>query len=341
VRAGAASQTASMPSDSRRAVAVLAFPQAQLLDVTGPLEVFGRTQRWLAQHRPGARGYRVEILAERGGPVATSSLIEVVAHRGYRAARSLDTLLVAGGDGVARQLSNRPLLRWLVAARARVRRLGSVCTGAFLLAESGLLRGRRAVTHWAHCDELARRYPDVRVEADALYVRDGGLVSSAGVTAGMDLALALVEEDHGREVALEVARNLVLFLYRPGGQSQFSPQLSAQLAERGPIREVQSWIAANPDGDLSVPALARRAGYSPRQFARVFRAEVGVTPARYVESARIDVARRRLETSADSVERIAAGCGLGSSESLRRRFLGRLRVTPSAYRARFARKEVP
>jgi transcriptional regulator GlxA family with amidase domain len=328
-----------MAASSIRTVAVLAFPRAQLLDVTGPLEVFGRTQRWLARHRPEAPGYRVEILAERPGPVATSSLIEVVARRSYRAVRRLDTLLVAGGDGVEQQVANRPLLRWLAAARGRVRRLGSVCTGAFLLAESGLLRGRRAVTHWAACDELARRYPDVQVERDALYVRDGGLVTSAGVTAGMDLALALVEEDHGREVALEVARNLVLFLYRPGGQSQFSPQLSAQLAERAPIREVQSWIAAHPEDDLSVAALARRAGYSPRQFARVFRAEVGVTPARYVESVRLDVARRRLETSTDTMETIAAGSGLGSSESLRRRFQGRLRVSPSAYRARFARKE--
>ena len=323
-----------------RQVAVLAFPQAQLLDITGPLEVFGRTQRWLAQHRPTARGYAVEILAERPGPLETSSKIQVIAGRAYRGVRQLDTLLVAGGDGVEAQLGNRRLSSWLAGARKRVRRLGSVCTGTFLLAASGLLRGRRAVTHWAHCDELERRHPEIRVERDALYVRDGTLVTSAGVTAGMDLALALVEEDHGREVALAVAQNLVLFLYRPGGQSQFSPQLSAQLAERAPIREVQSWIVAHPEAALSVPALARRAGYSPRQFARLFRAEVGVTPARYVESARLDLARRRLETTADSVERIAAGCGIGSAESLRRRFLSRLHVTPSAYRARFARKEV-
>jgi len=328
-----------MRSTSARSVAVLAFPGAQLLDIAGPLEVFGGTQRWLAEHRPAARGYQVEVLAERAGPVTTSSNIDLVAHRSYRAVRGLDTLLVAGGEGVYAQMANQPLLRWLAAAKPRVRRLGSVCTGAFLLAEAGLLRGRRAVTHWCACEDLARRYPDARVEPDALYVRDGDLVTSAGVTAGMDLALALVEEDHGREVALKVAQFLVLFLYRPGGQSQFSPQLAAQLAERAPIREVQSWIAAHPEGDLSVPVLARRAGYSPRQFARVFRAEVGVTPARYVETARLDLARRRLETSADSVEHIAAGCGLGSSESMRRRFLGRLRVTPSAYRARFARKE--
>jgi transcriptional regulator GlxA family with amidase domain len=326
-------------SPQPRRVAVLAFPEAQILDVTGPLGVFGYAHGWLAEHRPAARGYRVEILAERPGPVVASSGLALVAHRSYRRSGPLDTVLVAGGSGVGAQVENRRLLAWLVDARPRVRRLGSVCTGAFVLAAAGLLRGRRAVTHWGACDELERRHPDVRVERDALYVRDGNIVTSAGVTAGMDLALALVEEDHGREVALEVARNLVLFLYRPGGQSQFSPQLGAQLAERAPIRETQSWIVAHPEGDLSVPALARRAGYSPRQFARLFRAEVGVTPARYVESARIDLARRRLETSAESVAHIASSCGLGSGESLRRRFLDRLRVTPSAYRARFARKE--
>jgi transcriptional regulator GlxA family with amidase domain len=184
-----------------------------------------------------------------------------------------------------------------------------------------------------------RKYPDVEVERDRLYVRDGGLVTSAGVTAGMDLALALVEEDHGREVALAIAKDLVLFLYRPGGQSQFSPQLTAQLAERDRIREVQTWIATNPQEDVSVADLARRAGYSGRQFARLFRAEVGISPGRYVERARVDYARRALETTSDGVAAIAARCGLGSAESLRRRFLVHLRVTPSAYRARFARKD--
>ena len=326
---------------TRRRVAVLGFPGCQLLDVTGPLEVFGRTQRWLAAERPGARGYDVEILAERPGPVRTSSGIDLVASGDYAGAAGLDTLLVAGGDGVEVQLGNGTLLRWLAGARGRTRRLGSVCTGAFLLAEAGLLEGRRAVTHWASCDELERRYPGVRVERDALYVRDGGIVTSAGVTAGMDLALALVEEDHGRAVALAVARALVLFLYRPGGQSQFGPQLRAELAERAAIRDVQSLIAAHPEAELSVPTLARRAGLSPRQFARLFKAEVGTTPARYVEAARVDLACRRLEATDDGVDEIAARCGLGSAESLRRRFLARLRVTPSAYRARFARKEEP
>lgn len=331
--------TLSTTTQTRR-VAVVAFPEAQLLDITGPLEVFGRTQRWLAKHRPGVPGYRVEILAERAGPVCTSSKIELMAHRSYRAARGpFDTVLVVGGDGMQAQLSNRPLLDWLVRARGRVRRLGSVCTGAFLLAESGLLRGRRATTHWASCDELARRYPDIEVDRDALYVRDGGLVTSAGVTAGMDMALALVEEDHGREVALAVAQSLVLFLYRPGGQSQFSPQLTAQLAERAPIREVQTFIATHPEKRFSVEALARQAGYSGRQFARLFKAEVGLSPGRYVEKARVDYARRALETTTDGVQSIAARCGLGSAESMRRRFLAHVGVTPSAYRARFARKD--
>jgi transcriptional regulator GlxA family with amidase domain len=336
----------SMSPLAPRLVAVLAFPDAQLLDVVGPLEVFGRTHRWLREHRPGARGYRVEILAERAGPVRTSSGIEVVAHRSLRAARgALDTVLVAGGDGVRQVLTRPPVLRWVGAARRRVQRLGSVCTGAFVLAACGLLRGRRAVTHWASCDELARLHPEVRVERDALYVRDAGgsgpvLITSAGVTAGMDLALALVEEDHGREVALAVARHLVLFLYRPGGQSQFSPQLAAQLAERERIRELQTWIATHPESPLSVPELARRAGYSPRQLARLFKAEVGVTPGRFVERARVDLARRRLETTRDGLPSVAAGCGFGTAESMRRRFLSHLGITPSAYRARFGSREV-
>jgi transcriptional regulator GlxA family with amidase domain len=211
-----------------------------------------------------------------------------------------------------------------------------VCTGAFLLAEAGLLDGRRATTHWASCRELARRYPRVQVDPDPIFVRDGNVHTSAGVTAGMDLALALVEEDHGREVALGVARWLVLFLKRPGGQSQFSAQLSAQLAAREPIQELQAWVIENVDADLSVEALARRAGMSPRNFARVFTRETGVTPACFVETARVEAARRRLEQEgARGVEAIAAACGFGSAETMRRAFLRRVRVSPSDYRERF------
>jgi transcriptional regulator GlxA family with amidase domain len=198
-----------------------------------------------------------------------------------------------------------------------------------------LLDGRRATTHWEWCATLAKRYPKVAVAADPIFVKDGNVYTSAGVTAGMDLALALVEEDHGRDVALEVARQLVMFLRRPGGQSQFSAQLAVQTADREPLRELQAWITEHPDGDCSVPALARRVAMSPRNFARVFTREVGMTPARFVESVRIEAARRRLEESVHGVESVAASCGFGTAESMRRAFLRTLRVPPAAYRHRF------
>jgi transcriptional regulator GlxA family with amidase domain len=210
-----------------------------------------------------------------------------------------------------------------------------VCTGAFLLAEAGLLDGLCVTTHWQACALLQRRYPRLRVDPDFIYVREGRIWTSAGVTAGMDLALALVEEDLGRDVALAVAQRLVLYLKRPGGQSQFSAQLAAQRAAREPLRELQAWIAEHPAEDLSVAALARRAGMSPRNFARVFAREVGRTPARFVEEARVEHARRRLEAGDEGVDAVAAASGFGSAETLRRSFLRVLRVGPAAYRSRF------
>ena len=212
----------------------------------------------------------------------------------------------------------------------------SVCTGAFLLAEAGMLDGCRATTHWASCDELARRHPEVEVETDPIFVRDGNVITSAGVTAGMDLALSLVEEDLGREVALETARWLVLFLKRPGGQAQFSAQLAAQMADREPLRELQQWLPDNLGEDLSIPALARRACMSERNFARAFRAETGMTPAAYVEAARVERARRELETTDLPVDAVAARCGFGTVETMRRAFGRRMGVNPAAYRERFA-----
>ena len=204
-----------------------------------------------------------------------------------------------------------------------------------MLAEAGLLDGRRATTHWAACARLAARYPKVTVDPDPIFVRDGRIWTSAGVTAGMDLALALVEEDHGRDVALGVARELVLFLKRPGGQSQFSAQLQAQLAEREPLRDLQAWMADHPTADLSVEALAKRVAMSPRHFARVFKHETGATPARAALAARVEAARRRLEDGDDGLEGVAAACGFGSAEVMRRAFLRTLRVGPAVYRRRF------
>jgi transcriptional regulator GlxA family with amidase domain len=320
-----------------RHVALAAFSGAQILDVAGPLEVFSTACRELRERDPrAAPPYRVEVVATRAGAFATSSGIEMVARRSVRSLRGpIDTLIVAGGEGTEDALRDPVLLGWLRRTGPGVRRLASVCTGAFLLARAGLLDGRRATTHWRSCERLALLHPAVRVETDPIFVRDGRVYTSAGVCAGMDLALALVEEDLGRALALAVAQRLVIFLKRPGGQSQFSAQLRAQAAEREPLRDLQAWIAESPHADLSVEALAGRVAMSPRTFARVFSREVGTTPARYVEQARVESARRHLEESAASVEEIAHECGFGSSETMRRAFLRTLGVAPSDYRARF------
>jgi transcriptional regulator GlxA family with amidase domain len=318
-------------------IAMLAYPDIQVLDAIGPLEVFARTSRWL-QEEAGWRddAYSVEIIGLRRGPFRASSGLRIYADRGLaEVGRGIDTLMVAGGRGMQTHLRHTPILRFLRRQASYVRRLASVCTGAFFLAEAGLLAGKRATTHWGSCAELARRYPDVRVEPDTLFVREGSLYTAAGVTAGMDLALALVEEDHGREVALEVARVLVMFLKRPGGQAQFSAQLAHQLAEREPIRDLQTYIVDHPQADLSVEALARRVGMSPRNFARVFTREVGTTPARFVNAARVETSRRLLEESSDDLETVSSVSGLGTPTSMRRAFLRTVGVAPSEYRERF------
>ena len=320
-----------------RHIALIAFPDVQILDVTGPLEVFARAARWLRDEgRRPDDAYRIELLAPVAGPIRTSSGMRLVADRTVAQVRGgVDTLLVAGGAGTAAAMRDPRILPALRRLAPRVRRLGSVCTGTFVLAAVGLLDGRRVTTHWRSCARLARMFPALRVDPDPIYVRDGNVYTSAGVTAGMDLALALVEEDEGREVALHVARDMVLFLRRPGGQSQFSAQLATQAADREPLRDLQVWIADHVAADLSVATLASRVAMSPRNFARVFATEVGVTPARFVEKVRVETARRRLEESAYGVERIADQCGFGSAESMRRAFLRTVRVTPSAYRSRF------
>jgi len=233
-------------------------------------------------------------------------------------------------------LANKPILGWVRRMSGKVRRLGSVCTGAFLLAEAGLLDGRTVSTHWSRAAELARRYPRLRVEEDRIWVRDGNVYTSAGVTAGMDLALAMIEEDMGADVALGVARAMVMYLRRPGDQSQYSAPLRLQAAETPSVRELVAWAADQPATDLSVPALAKRVGKSPRHLTRVFRKELGVAPAEAVEQLRLEAARRALQQSAASLEEIAARAGFGSAEVMRRTFLRALHVTPSAYRARFS-----
>jgi transcriptional regulator GlxA family with amidase domain len=330
-----------------RQIAILAFPGVQSLDVTGPLEVFagaavladasrGARPSLSDTNWRGDRGYEVSILSYDGAPLRTSSGLEILPHGDFtHTPARLDTLIVAGGYGAHEASVDPATVGWIARTSARARRTASVCTGAFLLAAAGLLDGRRATTHWAAAEELARRHPAVRVDPEPIFLRDGDVWTSAGVTAGMDLALALVEEDLDRDAALTIARHLVLFLRRPGNQSQFSATLAAQEPTREPLREVRRHILENLAGDLSVEALAERAHMSSRHFARSFREETGVTPARFVESLRLESARRALEDSAQPVASIASACGFGTPETLRRSFLRALGVGPAEYRRRF------
>ncbi|KWF33048.1 GlxA family transcriptional regulator [Burkholderia pseudomultivorans] len=318
-----------------RSILVLAFPRAQLLDVSGPLQVFASVNE-LAQQRGQPAPYAPRVVSADAGPVETSSGLVVMAGSLRAGARRADTVIVAGGKGVHAASQDPRVLRWVRQQAGQARRIASVCTGAFVLAEAGLLDGRRAVTHWTRCDELAARYPNVRVEADPIFIREGALWTSAGVTAGIDLALALVEEDLGRAVALDVARELVVFLKRPGGQAQFSAALSMQRTDDR-FGELHAWIAEHLGADLSVPALAERVSMSERSFVRHYRAETGRTPARAVEQIRVEAAQRLLGETTWPVKRIATRCGFGSEETLRRSFVRVLGVSPQGYRERFVR----
>ncbi|MGV9290637.1 GlxA family transcriptional regulator [Streptomyces sp. NPDC003719] len=312
---------------AQRTVLVVLFDDVQSLDVTGPVEVFAGAET----HTPGT--YRIRTASLDGAPVRTSSGLTVVPERALTEVSGPHTLLVPGGPGTRRP--DPRLIAWLRTNGPRAPRLVSVCTGAGLLAAAGLLDGRRATTHWTYCDRLAREHPAVEVDPDPIYVRDGHVATSAGVTAGIDLALALVEEDLGRDAALTVARHLVVFLRRPGNQAQFSAQLAAQTARREPLREVQQWITEHPTEDLSVESLAARAALSPRHFARAFQAETGTTPGRYVDRVRLEHARRLLEDGGDGIEEISRASGYGTPEAMRRAFVKALGTSPAEYRRRF------
>ena len=314
---------------TQHSVLVVLFDDVQSLDVTGPAEVFAAAGRVLGDRA----AYRLRFASLDGAPVAAHSGLRLMADSALADAGPADILLVPGGDGAG--APDPRLVDWLRAHGPDARRLVSVCTGSLLLAEAGLLDGRRATTHWALCTRMTNRYPAVRVEPDPIFVRDGNVATSAGVTAGIDLALALVEEDHGRDVALAVARILVVFLRRPGNQAQFSAQLAAQTARREPLRELQQWITEHPGDDLSVEALARRARLSPRHFARAFHAETGTTPGRYVERVRLEHARRLLEETPDGVQEVSRAAGYGTPEAMRRAFVKTLGTAPAEYRRRF------
>lgn len=319
------------PERARSKVAILAFPGVQMLDVAGPVDVFAEAGRQL-----GAPAYELRVIGTTPGPIVSSSGMSFLPDGTILDPLGpVDTLLVAGSPTMTGVLTDEPTLAWLREAASSARRYGSVCSGAFALASAGLFDGYHVTTHWNVARALARAFPAVSVDQDRIYIRDGRVCSSAGVTAGMDLALALVEEDLGRLVALKVASQLVVFFRRPGGQSQFRRGGAAPLAERSSLQEVQSWIIARPAADHSIPALAERAGVSPRHFARIFRQELGLTPADFVEATRVDGARQMIEESRAPLKQVAAACGFADVNGLRRAFLRRLGVTPGDYQRRF------
>jgi len=322
------------PPNAPRVIEVLAFPSVQLLDVTGPLQVFASANELVAE-AGGTLSYALQVVAQGVQGVTTSAGLGIAASPLPPVAAPLDTLMVAGGPGIEAATMDPALVDWVRQRAGQARRVASVCTGAFLLASAGLLDGRRTATHWSFCAELARRFPAVRVEADPIFVRDGTVWTSAGVTAGIDLALALVEEDLGRAVALAVARYLVVFLKRPGGQAQFSAALSLQAAEDR-FGALHDWINAHLADDISLPALASHAGMSERSFSRRYAEATGLTPGRAVERLRVEAARQLLSESRLPIKRISQRCGFGSEETMRRSFLRLLAATPQDYRARFS-----
>lgn len=324
-----------------RTIGFVAYPGVELIDLCGPLDVFKHADwRVRTTCNLDTPVYRLEVFAAQAGPVLTSTGLAIVAGQAFGTVDvEIDTLILPGiadsADKVVEAFQDPALIGWLRAMAPRVRRLVSVCTGAFLLAASGLLDGRRVTTHWGFSQRLSRDYPTIKVEPDQIFVRDGAIYTSGGITAGIDLALALVEEDFGREVASQVARGMVMFLKRPGSQSQFSSFLSAEAVNHRDIRELQAWIVANPGADLSVEAIAERVAMSPRNFARTFQKETGVTPAKFVEQARLENARCKLLQATSPIEAIAEQCGFGNAERMRRSFQRMLRVSPQDYRTRF------
>lgn len=333
-------QAAHMPRQRPpREIVIVGFPDMQSLDAIGPFEVFSSavqvaqgTQR---RGGPGQVEYRISLVSHAGGSIRCESGLTLDTAALPAVDLPIDTLILAGGWGVYQARHDRDLIAWLRAVAPNCRRVATVCTGTFLAAEAGLLDGRTVTTHWARAERLQQDFPSLTVDPDPIYTRDGNLWTSAGVTAGIDLSLALVEEDLGTEVAQTVARWLVMFLHRPGGQTQFAAPVWAPRAERSTVRAVQALVEAAPGGNHSLTALAAAAAMSVRHFSRVFTDEVGETPGRYVERVRLEAARHELETTNDTLDVIASRCGFGTAETLRRAFQRRLSVAPDSYRRRF------
>ncbi|SEH48765.1 Transcriptional regulator GlxA family, contains an amidase domain and an AraC-type DNA-binding HTH domain [Mycolicibacterium rutilum] len=318
-----------------RSVVILGYPGVQALDLVGPFEVF--TAAAMLLQDAGKEGYQVRIVSSGGEPVTTGTGLALLAEPLPDPRGVIDTVVLPGGFGLDDARRDADVVAWVRAVAQHARRVVSVCTGAFLAAEAGLLDGCRATTHWAFADRLAGEFPSVTVDPDPIFVRSNERTwTAAGVTAGIDLALSLVEDDHGTDTAQTVARWLVMYLRRPGGQTQFAAPVWMPRAKRAPIREVQEAIEAEPAAAHSIADLARRAAMSPRHFTRVFTDEVGEAPGTYVERIRTEAARRQLEETDDTVTAIAARCGFGSAETLRRNFVRRLGISPDQYRKTFA-----
>ncbi len=325
-----------------RLIVLVAYPGVQSLDLCGPLDVFAGAQRLINHTGLPDRGYQIMIAGPTAEPLRTDSGLRVTPDAALAdVPRQVHTLIVAGGATATYPLGDQALIHWLRDRAPTAERVAAVCTGSFLLAQAGLLGGRRATTHWAAAREFARLYPDVAVDADPIYIQDGNVYTSAGVTSGIDLSLALVEDDLGGRAAAHIARWLVMFLRRPGNQAQFSAHLAAQTADRTPIRDLQLWLGDNLDQRLTVKTMAARSRMSPRHFSRIFQAEVGQTPARYLQTLRLEAAKRRLAESDLTVEKVAVDCGFGTAETLRRTFVDALGVSPSEYRRRFRSVAAP
>ncbi|WP_286137474.1 GlxA family transcriptional regulator [Mycobacterium sp. IS-3022] len=318
-----------------RTVLILGYPGVQALDLVGPFEVFTGASMYLQGQ--GREGYTVSVVSQNGESVSTGTGLTFAAEPLPDPGRPVDTVILPGGYGVDEARRDPDVIDWIQTVAKGARRVVSVCTGAFLAAQAGLLDGCVATTHWAFTDRMAREFPDVSVDPEPIFVRSSDRVwSAAGVTAGIDLTLSLVEDDHGTEAAQTVARWLVMYLRRPGGQTQFAAPVWMPRAKRAPIRAVQEAIECKPAATHSIPELARRAAMSPRHFTRVFTDEVGEAPGAYVERIRTEAARRQLEETDDTVTVIAARCGFGSAETLRRNFVRRLGISPDQYRKTFA-----
>ncbi|MEM1241763.1 MAG: DJ-1/PfpI family protein [Cyanobacteria bacterium P01_H01_bin.26] len=313
-------------------VALIAFDGVQSLDISGPWEVFNTANRMVGK-KPG---YALQLIGSPSRQVASGAGLRWVCDaRLADYQQPIHTLLVCGGDGIHKACQSKSFVQSIQRLTKISDRVGSICTGAFALAAAGLLDGRKATTHWSVCERLASEYPSIQVDCDSIYVCDGPFYTSAGVTAGIDMALAIVEQDYGHTVATQVAQDLVVFLRRPGGQSQFSVASRGQEIQDASIRDLQLWMVEHPEADLSVAALARHVRMSERNFSRVFTAEVGTSPGKYVQQLRVEIARQYLEQTKRSVAAIAQTCGFGNELSMRRSFQKVLGINPGEYRKRF------